>query len=72
MLPPIAEAVGAERFLHEIEIVARLQHPHIGTMFDSGEANGTLYFVMPLIVGEPRPRHRARVPARVRSAPRAA
>jgi serine/threonine-protein kinase len=52
MLPAIAETVGAERFLREIETVARLQHPHIIPVFDSGNAQGQLYFVMPLIEGE--------------------
>ena len=52
MLPAVAESVGAERFLREIETAARLQHPHIVPVFDSGETDGQLFFVMPLIVGE--------------------
>jgi len=48
----IAAAVGAERFLREIEIAARLSHPHILTLHDSGEANGFLYYVMPYVEGE--------------------
>jgi eukaryotic-like serine/threonine-protein kinase len=52
MLPPINEAVAAERFLREIETAARLQHPHIVPVFDSGAADGQLYFVMPLIEGD--------------------
>ena len=52
MLPAIAESVGAERFLREIETAARLQHPHIVPVFDSGESEGQLFFVMPLIEGE--------------------
>jgi serine/threonine-protein kinase len=52
MLPEIAESVGAERFLREIAIVARLQHPHIVPVFDSGQVDGALFFVMPLIEGE--------------------
>ena len=52
MLPSINESIGVERFLQEIETVARLQHPHIVPVFDSGEADGQLYFVMPLIEGE--------------------
>jgi eukaryotic-like serine/threonine-protein kinase len=52
MLPEVAESLGAERFLREIEIVARLQHPHIVPVFDSGEIDGSLFFVMPLIEGE--------------------
>jgi eukaryotic-like serine/threonine-protein kinase len=52
MLPSIAESVGAERFLREIKTAARLQHPHIVPVFDSGNADGQLFFVMPLIEGE--------------------
>ncbi|MBC7896137.1 MAG: protein kinase [Cytophagaceae bacterium] len=52
MLPDVAEAVGAERFLREIEIAARLQHPHIVPVFDSGSVDDQLYFVMPLIEGQ--------------------
>ncbi len=52
MLPAIAESVGAERFLREIDTAARLQHPHIVPVFDSGDTDGQLYFVMPLIEGE--------------------
>ena len=44
--PDLAAAVGAERFLREITIAARLQHPHILTLIDSGEADGFLYYVM--------------------------
>ncbi len=50
--PEVAAALGAERFLHEIEIVARLSHPHILPLYDSGEASGLLYFVMPHVRGE--------------------
>ena len=52
MLPNVADAVGSERFLREIETAARLQHPNIVPVFDSGETAGQLYFVMPLIEGE--------------------
>ncbi len=45
-------AVGKERFLREITTAANLTHPHIVPVFDSGEADGHLYFVMPLIEGE--------------------
>jgi Tol biopolymer transport system component len=45
--PSLASAWGAERFLREIEIVAQLQHPNIVPLYDSGEANGSLYYVMP-------------------------
>ena len=50
--PDLAEAVGAERFLREIEIAARLQHPHILALINSGEAGGFLYYVMPFAEGE--------------------
>ncbi len=52
MLPDVAEAMGAERFLREIEIAARLQHPHIVPVFDSGSVDDQLYFVMPLLEGQ--------------------
>ncbi len=48
----LAAALGAERFLREIEIAARLQHPHILMLIDSGEADGFLYYVMPYVEGE--------------------
>jgi len=44
--------LGAERFLAEIRITARLQHPHILPLLDSGDAGGALYYVMPYISGE--------------------
>ena len=47
-----ASALGSERFRREIEVVARLQHPHILPLHDSGESNGLLYYVMPLVTGE--------------------
>src|SRR5438094_4085752 len=50
--PELAAALGAERFLREIEIAARLTHPHILPLHDSGEAAGFLYYVMPYIEGE--------------------
>jgi tRNA A-37 threonylcarbamoyl transferase component Bud32/tetratricopeptide (TPR) repeat protein len=50
--PELAASVGGERFLREIEIVARLNHPHILALHDSGEADGLLYFVMPYVEGE--------------------
>ena len=50
--PEIAAAVGPERFLREIQLAARLEHPHIVGLHDSGEADGLLYFVMPYVVGE--------------------
>src|SRR5437867_1720732 len=48
----LAAAIGAERFLREIEIAARLQHPHILPLYDSGAAQGCLYYVMPYVEGE--------------------
>jgi formylglycine-generating enzyme required for sulfatase activity len=48
----LTAALGAERFLEEIETTANLQHPHILPLFDSGEAAGFLYFVMPYVEGE--------------------
>jgi tetratricopeptide (TPR) repeat protein len=50
--PELAQALGTERFLHEIEIIAQLQHPHILPLHDSGEGGGLLYFVMPYVAGE--------------------
>src|SRR5216117_4451134 len=47
--PELAAALGAERFLREIEIAARLTHPHILPLHDSGEAGGFLYYVMPFV-----------------------
>ncbi len=49
--PELAAALGPERFLREIEIVARLTHPHILPLHDSGEADGLLYYVMPFVSG---------------------
>jgi serine/threonine-protein kinase len=50
--PEIAAAVGSQRFLQEIRISAKLFHPHILPLLDSGEAAGLLYYVMPLVEGE--------------------
>jgi serine/threonine-protein kinase len=50
--PELAAAMGEERFLREIEIAARLNHPSILGLHDSGEAEGLLYFVMPFVEGE--------------------
>jgi len=49
--PELAASVGADRFLREIRIAARLQHPHILPLFDSGAAGDTLYYVMPFVDG---------------------
>lgn len=50
--PDLSASLGAERFLREISIAAKLSHPHILPLYDSGEADGFLYFVMPFIEGE--------------------
>src|SRR5881296_4393938 len=50
--PEIAAALGPERFLREIELAARLTHPHILPLHDSGTAQGSLYYVMPYVEGE--------------------
>jgi serine/threonine-protein kinase len=50
--PELARAIGSERFLQEIHVTARLHHPHIVPLYDSGEAGGFLYYVMPLMQGE--------------------
>jgi TolB-like protein/Flp pilus assembly protein TadD len=52
LLPDLAASVGAERFHREIEIAARLQHPHILTVLDSGDAAGQLWFTMPFVEGQ--------------------
>ena len=50
--PDLAATIGAERFEREIKLAAKLQHPHILGLIDSGEANGLLYYMMPFIEGE--------------------
>ncbi len=50
--PELAAALGAERFLREIKTTARLRHPHILPLYDSGEADGYLFYVMPVVGGE--------------------
>jgi serine/threonine protein kinase len=50
--PELAYALGADRFLREIEVAANLTHPHILPLHDSGEAAGLLYYVMPYVEGE--------------------
>jgi Tol biopolymer transport system component len=50
--PDLAAALGAERFLTEIKTTARLQHPHILPLLDSGAADGLLFYVMPYVSGE--------------------
>ena len=50
--PDLGATLGSERFLSEIRTTARLQHPHILPLLDSGEADGLLYYVMPRVMGE--------------------
>ena len=50
--PDLAAALGPERFLREIKLAARLQHPHILSVHDSGDAGGLLWFTMPFVEGE--------------------
>ncbi|UCG88060.1 MAG: protein kinase [Gemmatimonadota bacterium] len=50
--PELSASLFTERFLREIEITANLNHPHILPLLDSGEADGSLYYVMPLVEGE--------------------
>jgi Tol biopolymer transport system component len=50
--PDLAAVLGTNRFLNEVRISARLDHPHILTLIDSGAANGFLYYVMPFVRGE--------------------
>ncbi len=50
--PELAASLGPERFQREIELAARLQHPHILTVYDSGDAGGQLWFTMPYVEGE--------------------
>ncbi|TFG43979.1 MAG: serine/threonine protein kinase, partial [Gemmatimonadales bacterium] len=50
--PELSAILGAERFLAEIKTTANLQHPHILSLFDSGEAEGLVFYVMPYVEGE--------------------
>ncbi len=50
--PELASVLGAERFLNEIKVTARLHHPHILPLHDSGDADSFLYYVMPYVEGE--------------------
>ena len=52
--PELAAVIGADRFLAEIKTTAALQHPHILPLFDSGQADGFLFYVMPLKARSPR------------------
>src|SRR5499427_8579560 len=50
--PELGAILGVERFLSEIRVTANLQHPNLLPLFDSGEANGLLFYVMPFVDGE--------------------
>src|SRR5512143_2620940 len=50
--PDLGIALGADRFLSEIRVTANLQHPNLLPLFDSGEAEGRLFYTMPFIEGE--------------------
>ncbi len=50
--PDLAATLGPDRFLREVRIAANLQHPHVLPLYDSGEADGFLYYVMPFVDGE--------------------
>jgi TolB-like protein len=50
--PELSASIGADRFEREIKLAAKLQHPHILGMYDSGQADGLLYYVMPFVKGE--------------------
>jgi serine/threonine protein kinase len=50
--PDLAAVLGGERFLREITLAAKLEHPHILGIYDSGEADSILYYVMPYVEGE--------------------
>jgi serine/threonine-protein kinase len=50
--PELAAVIGADRFLHEITTTANLQHPHILGLHDSGQVDGTVFYVMPFVAGE--------------------
>ena len=52
LLPELAATLGGERFEREIRLAAKLQHPHILGLFDSGSTDGLLYYVMPFVKGE--------------------
>lgn len=60
--PEVASVLGSERFLAEIGTAAKLNHPHIVPVFDSGDADGLLYFVMPFVEGETLRERQRRAP----------
>ena len=63
LYPHVAATLGADRFLREIRVAARLHHPHLLPLYDSGEADGSLYYVVPYIeTGSVRDRLRRESP----------
>jgi serine/threonine protein kinase len=69
MRPELTAAVGSDRFLREIRITAQLNHPHILSLYDSGESDGLLYYVMPYIAaGSLRVRLKREAPLAVEEA----
>src|SRR5262245_6979676 len=50
--PELAASIGSDRFEREIRLAATLQHPHILGLYDSGQADGLLFYVMPFVKGE--------------------
>ncbi|MFN8803628.1 MAG: serine/threonine-protein kinase, partial [Gemmatimonas sp.] len=48
----VAQSVGRDRFLREIQLAAKLSHPHILPLYDSGDPDGTLFYVMPVVQGQ--------------------
>jgi serine/threonine-protein kinase len=67
LLPELSTSLGTQRFLREVKIAAGLQHPHILPIYDSGEAAGLLYYVMPYVEGHTL-RYRSSATWRTRSA----
>jgi len=65
--PELSAILGSERFLREIEIAATLQHPHILPLYDSGQADGLLYYMMPFAEGESLRQRLAREPQLLRA-----
>ena len=52
LMPSLSATVGTERFLREVEVIAKLEHPNILTLIDSGEVEGLPYYVMPFVKGQ--------------------
>ena len=70
--PDVTSSVGAERFLREIQLAAKLKHPHILPLFDSGDVDGVLFYVMPFVDGRVAARAARRASAAARSRTRCA